>query len=415
MPRIIADLHTHSKYSRATSREMEVTTLNRWARMKGIDLLGTGDFTHPIYFNELREKLESNGRGLFRLKDDPLSVHFMLTAEVSNIFSVQGKTRRIHTVLFAPSFEVVEKINATLSGWGKIASDGRPTFGFPVKQLAKMILDISEECVIIPAHVWTPWFSLFGDRSGFDSIEEAFGELTSHIRVIETGLSSDPAMNWRLSALDEITLVSNSDAHSPSRLGREANLFDCEMDYGVITEILKTKDRARFLKTVEFFPEEGKYHFDGHRVCNVLFSPAETRDHNGICPQCGRPVTVGVMHRVEELADRPEGYRPDHGIPFVRMVPLQEIIAEAMHIGKETTGVLREYERLVEKGGSEFRILLDLSREELADFVPERILEGIVRVREGNLEITPGYDGVFGEVKIFGEEGREEESQLGLF
>jgi len=394
---------------------MDVAALNRWAGMKGIDLLGTGDFTHPAYFAELKEKLEPTGRGLFRLKDKPPSVHFMLTAEVSNIFSAHGKTRRIHTVLFAPSFEVVEKINATLSGWGKIASDGRPTFGFPVKQLAKMVLDISEECMVIPAHVWTPWFSIFGDKSGFDSIEEAFGEFTPHIRVIETGLSSDPAMNWRLSALDDITLVSNSDAHSPSRLGREVNIFDCEMDYWLITEVLKTKDRSRFLKTVEFFPEEGKYHFDGHRACNVLFSPRETRDHNGICPQCGKPVTVGVMHRVEELADRPEGYKPDHGIPFVRMVPLQEIIAETMGIGKDTTGVMREYEKLVEKGESEFRILLDLSREELADFVPERILEGIIRVREGNLKIAPGYDGVFGDVKIFGEGGGEEEKQMGLF
>lgn len=415
MSRMIADLHIHSKYSRATSKQMEVSDLNRWARMKGIDLLGTGDFTHPAYFAELRAKLEPTGRGLFRLRDDPDSVHFMLTAEVSNIYGDRGKTRRIHTILFAPSFEVVEKISATLSGWGKLASDGRPTFGFPVKQLAKMVLDISDDCMIIPAHVWTPWFSVFGDKSGYDSLEEAFGELTPQIRVIETGLSSDPAMNWRLSALDNVTLISNSDAHSPSRLGREVNLFDCEMDYTVITQVLKTKDRSRFLKTVEFFPEEGKYHYDGHRVCDVLFSPEETKDHHGICPRCGKPLTVGVMHRVSALADRPEGYRPETYIPFVRMVPLQEIVAGALGLGKETTGVEREYERLVTKGGSEFRILLDLSREELATFVPERILEGIMRVREGNLTITPGYDGVFGEVKIFGEVEGEETQQMGLF
>ena len=414
MPRIIADLHIHSKYSRATSQDMDVTTLNHWGKIKGINLLGTGDFTHPSYLAELKQKLVSNGHGLFHLKNNPDSVHFMLTVEVSNIYSDKGKVRRIHTLIFAPSFEVVEKINSTLSGWGKLASDGRPIFGFPVKQLAKMVLDISEECMIVPAHIWTPWFSIFGDKSGYDSLEEAFGELTPYIRAVETGLSSDPAMNWRLSALDNITLISNSDAHSPSKLGREVNIFDCEMDYKTITDIIRKKDRARFLKTVEFYPEEGKYHYDGHRACNVLFSPKETREHNEICPKCGKPVTVGVMHRVEELADRPEGYKPENAIPFVRLIPLQEIVAEAMGIGVGSTGVKREYERLIEKGGSEFRILLDLSREELASFTPERILEGIIRVREGNLTIRPGYDGVFGEIKIFGEEEKEEK-QLGLF
>jgi len=414
LPRIIADLHIHSRYSRATSRDMDVKTLNHWGRIKGINLLGTGDFTHPSYLAELKEKLESNGRGLFHLKNDPDSVHFMLTVEVSNIYSDRGKVRRIHTLIFAPGFEVVEKINSTLSGWGKLASDGRPIFGFPVKQLAKMVLDISEECMIVPAHIWTPWFSIFGDRSGYDSLEEAFGELTPHIRAVETGLSSDPAMNWRLSALDDITLISNSDAHSPSKLGREVNIFDCEMDYRTITDIIRTKDRTKFLKTVEFYPEEGKYHYDGHRVCKVLFSPEETREHNEICPKCGKPVTVGVMHRVEDLADRPEGYKPENAIPFVRLIPLQEIIAAVMGIGTGSAGVKREYERLIEKGGSEFRILLDLSKEELASFTPERILEGIIRVREGNLTIRPGYDGVFGEIKIFGGE-EEAEKQLGLF
>jgi uncharacterized protein (TIGR00375 family) len=415
MGRIIADFHIHSKYSRATSRNMDVQSLNQWALMKGIDLLGTGDFTHPTYFAELKDHLEPTGKGLFRLKNATRSVQFILTSEVSNIYSDKGKTRRIHTMIFAPSFEVVEKIIATLSGWGKIASDGRPIFGFSVKQLAKMIFNISDECMIIPAHAWTPWFSVFGAQSGYDSLEEAFGEMAPAIRVIETGLSSDPGMNWRLSALDEITLISNSDAHSLSKLGREANIFDCDADYHVITEILKIKDRTRFLKTIEFFPEEGKYHFDGHRNCNVLFSPQETRDHHGICPQCGKPLTVGVMNRIETLSDRPEGYQPDSAIPFVRLVPLQEIISEAMGIGVGTSGVDREYERIIDKGGSEFRVLMDLPQEELATFVSERILEGIIRVREGNLTIKPGYDGVFGEVKIFGEGEMEDRPQMTLF
>jgi uncharacterized protein (TIGR00375 family) len=415
MPRIIADFHIHSKYSRATSKEMDVTLLDKWAKIKGIDLLGTGDFTHPAYFAELCEKLDPTGNGLFRLKTQPDSVHFMLTTELNHIYSDQGKTRRVHMMVFAPSFQVVEKIIASLSGWGNLASDGRPILQLSVKQLVKMILDISDACMLIPAHIWTPWYSLFGDQSGYDSIEEAFDEWTPYIKALETGLSSDPSMNWRLSSLDGITLISNSDAHSPSKLGREVNIFDCEMDYQVITEILRTKDRRRFLKTVEFFPEEGKYHYDGHRNCNVLFSPEETKEHQGRCPACGKPVTVGVMHRVEELADRPEGFLPDQPIPFVRLVPLQEIVAEALGLGVETTGVVREYERLIEKGGSEFRILLDLSSEELAMFVPERILEGILRVREGKLSIRPGYDGLYGDVKIFGEQENQDGSQMTLF
>ncbi len=415
MPRIIADLHIHSKYSRATSKEMDVDVLDRWARIKGIDLLGTGDFTHPAYFAELREKLEPTGTGLFRLVDQPASVHFMLTTEVNNIYSDRGKTRRVHMLIFVPSFQVAEKIAASFSGWGKIASDGRPILKISVKQLVQMVLDISDTCMLIPAHIWTPWYSLLGSQSGYGSIEEAFGEWTPHIRAVETGLSSDPAMNWRLSGLDDVTLISNSDAHSPSKLGREANIFDCEMDYQVITEILRTKDRSRFLKTIEFFPEEGKYHYDGHRNCDVLFSPKETKNHQGVCPVCGKPVTVGVMNRVDALADRAEGFSPDQPIPFIRMVPLQEIIAEALGIGAETATVYREYEQLIEIGKSEFRILLDLSSEELAMFVPEKILEGILRVREGNVYIRPGYDGLYGEVKIFGRGKGSEESQMALF
>jgi uncharacterized protein (TIGR00375 family) len=413
LSRIIADLHIHSRFSRATSSGMEAAALNPWAKMKGIDLLGTGDFTHPHHLSHLKEHLVSYGRGLFRLKGDPGSVHYMLTAEVSNMYSDQGKGRRIHTLLFAPDFETVDRINAVLSKWGKTASDGRPIFGIHVRHLAETVLGISEDCMVIPAHAWTPWFSIFGSESGYDSIEEAFGEMAPFIRVIETGLSSDPAMNWRLSALDGITLISNSDAHSPAKLGREANVFDCAFDYHEIVRILKTKDTGRFLETVEFFPEEGKYHYDGHRACSVRLSPSESKKTRGICPVCGKPLTIGVMNRVAQLADRPESFTPKRAVPFVRMVPLPEIIAEALGRGVNTKTVRTQAARLVERGGNEFRILRDLSAGELSPFVPEKILEGILRVREGEIFINPGYDGAYGEVRIFGEKPRKKKAKPG--
>ena len=419
--KFIADLHLHSRYSRATSQEMEVKTLALWARRKGINLLGTGDFTHPLYFLDLKSKLNPLGNGLFTLKDDPEGPHFMLTAEVSNMFSQGGKSRRIHTLIFAPSFEVVERINSKLGKYGKIGSDGRPIFGFSAKDLLKMILDISPECLIIPAHAWTPWFSIFGANSGFDSIQECYEEEAKNIRAIETGLSSDPEMNWRLSSLDDITLISNSDAHSPGKIGREANIFNCEMSYKAITEAIRKKDPRKILYTIEFFPEEGKYHYDGHRTCGILFSPQETRKHKSICPVCGKRLTVGVMNRVEELADRPEGYVPEKAIPALRTVPLDEIIADAFGVGANASSVEKEYLRLVEKGDSEFNILVELSPEELSSFTPPLILEGILRVREGRLKIIPGHDGVFGKIEIFSPEERgkeivrEEPKQMGLF
>jgi uncharacterized protein (TIGR00375 family) len=417
----IADLHLHSKYSRATSQDMEVKTLALWAKRKGIKLLGTGDFTHPLYFLDLKSKLNPLGNGLFTLKDEPGGTHFLLTAEVSNMFSQGGKSRRIHTLLFAPSFEIVERINARLGKYGKIGSDGRPIFGFSAKDLLKMILDISPECLLIPAHAWTPWFSIFGANSGFDSIPECYGEEAKHIRAIETGLSSDPGMNWRLSALDDITLISNSDAHSPGKIGREANIFGCELSYGAVTGAIRRKDPRGLLYTIEFFPEEGKYHYDGHRNCGILFSPQEARKHNHICPVCGKRLTVGVMSRVEELSDRPEGYVPEKAIPALRTVPLDEIIANAFGVGANASSVEKEYLRLVEKGRSELDILLELSPEELSPFTPPLILEGILRVREGRLKITPGHDGVFGKIEIFSPEERgkeavsEEPEQMGLF
>ena len=413
--RIVADLHIHSKYSRATSREMDLPTLVRWARLKGVNLLGTGDFTHPTWLAELRAQLVPDGAGLFTLRRGPTEVRFMLTVEVSNVFSQGGRLRRIHTLLFAPSFEVVARINLALGPFGKLSSDGRPSFGFSARELAEVVLEISEECLLVPAHAWTPWYSIFGASSGFDSLEECYGDLTPRIHAIETGLSSDPAMNRRWSALDRIALLSNSDAHSPQRIGREASVFDTEFTYPAILDAIRARDTARFLFTIEFFPEEGKYHFDGHRACGVLFAPAETRRAHGRCPECGRPLTVGVLHRVESLADRPEGYRPSGAVPARHLVPLAEIVAEALGLGAESAAVEAEYLRLIEQGGSELGILLDLPEEELARFTPPRVLEGIRRVRGGRLTITPGYDGVYGVIRLFGEERAPASEQMALF
>jgi len=396
---------------------MEVETLGRWAKKKGISLLGTGDFTHPTYFAELRSKLMPLGNGLFELKKGGKEVKFILTTEVSNIYTHGGKVRRIHNLIFVPSFELAEAIRSKLGNLGKLSSDGRPIFSFTAKELVKMILDISVDCMIIPAHAWTPWFSIFGANSGFDSIEECFGDLSSQIYAIETGLSSDPEMNWRLSALDGMTLLSNSDAHSPNRLGREANAFDCPLDYGEIVSAIRKKDNKRLLFTIEFFPEEGKYHYDGHRQCGVIFSPSQTKAHEYLCPSCRKKVTVGVMHRVEELSDRPEGYIPKNAIPSIHLIPLEEIIAEAMGYRVGTKAVDVEYERLMERGGSEFRILLDATPDELTSFVPGKILEGIVRMRQGKVTIIPGHDGVYGKISLFPERKEEEKAkeQLKLF
>jgi len=415
--RFIADFHIHSKFSRATSKDMEVETLARWAKKKGIALLGTGDFTHPTYFAELRSKLQPLGNGLFKLRKGEQGVQYILTTEVSNIYSQGGKVRRIHNLIFAPGFEVAEAIRSKLGNLGKLSSDGRPIFSFTAKELAKMILDISPDCLIIPAHAWTPWFSIFGANSGFDSIEECFGELSPHIHAIETGLSSDPEMNWRLSALDRITLISNSDAHSPNRLGREANAFDAALDYHEIAETIRKKDRRKLLFTIEFFPEEGKYHYDGHRQCGVIFSPSQTKENGYLCPACRKKLTIGVMHRVEELADRREGFIPKNAIPSIHLIPLEEIIAEALGVRVGAKAVEAEYERLIEKGGSEFRILLDATPHELASFVPPNILEGIVRMRQGKVSIIPGHDGVYGKINLFPERKGEEEAkdQLKLF
>ncbi|MBI4824893.1 MAG: DNA helicase UvrD [Nitrospirae bacterium] len=399
MPKIIADLHVHSGYSRATSRDMNANLMALWAKKKGINLLATGDFTHPEYLKELKKDLKPLGNGLYATEKEP-SVNFMLTAEISSIYKQGGKVRKIHNLVFAPGIEVVEKINSVLDKRGNIKSDGRPILGISAKELLKMILDISEDCLFVPAHAWTPWFSIFGSKSGFDSIEECFEEYSKYIYAIETGLSSDPEMNWRLSALDNITLLSNSDAHSPAKLGREANVFDCNMDYYDVIDTIKKKDRNRFLYTVEFFPEEGKYHYDGHRICGISFSPAETKKHKGICPVCKKPLVIGVTNRVDELADRDEGFVPNNAIPSKHLVPLVEIIAGAFGQGVNTKKVKAEYERLVSIH-TEFDILLELGEDEIGVIADGKIAEGIKRVRSGDIKVVPGFDGEYGKVSIF--------------
>ena len=409
----IADFHIHSKYSRATSRDMDVKHLAEWAKLKGITLMGTGDFTHHLWLEELKSNVEDLGNGLFKYQD----IYFILTSEISSIYSKKGKTYRIHNMVFSPSFKTTDKINYRLAQCGNLASDGRPILGLDAAELARIIFDIDENCMIVPGHIWTPWFSLFGSMSGFDKIEDCFEDQTPKIFALETGLSSDPAMNWRLSALDKFTLISNSDSHSPSKIGREANVFDCDLDYKTIREVLKTKDKKRFLYTIEFFPEEGKYHFDGHRLCGVRFSPEETKKYNGRCSKCGKPVTVGVMNRVAQLADRPLGYEPSAAIGYKNLIPFNEIIAEAKGVAVTSVMVEREYRSLVAKFGTEFDILLKATEQDLHKGLPARVAEGVLRVRQSKVNIKPGFDGEYGAISIFDEGDKKEnkEQQLSLF
>jgi len=317
-------------------------------------------------------------------------------------------------VIFAPTFQVVEKINKKLARFGDLYSDGRPILKMEAMNLVEMVLETSEEAFVVPAHIWTPWFSLFGANSGFDSIEECFGEYTRYIYALETGLSSDPEMNWRVSSLDRFTLISNSDAHSPSRLGREANVFSGKIGYGDIREVLREGDGKRFLYTIEFFPQEGKYHYDGHRQCGISLSPKESRNYKNLCPKCGQKLTIGEMHRVETLADRKEDYCSPQGIPFKHLVPLAEIIAEALGQGVDTKAVQERYRAVTQRLGGELKVLLEVPKEELFRSIPSKIAEGIMRVREGKVNIKCGYDGVYGKVNIFGKEEKEEK-QLELF
>ncbi|MCK4781803.1 DNA helicase UvrD [Candidatus Parcubacteria bacterium] len=398
--KFIADFHLHSKYSRATSPKMDLESMAQWAKIKGIKVLTTGDFTHPEWFKELKEKLISAETGLFKLKTDN-GTRFILTTEISCIYSKAGKVRKIHIVVFAPSLEIVEKINTELGKIGNLKADGRPILGLDAKELAKIVLNISENCLVVPAHLWTPWFGLLGSKSGFDSIEECFEEYSKYIYAVETGLSSDPSMNWRLSGLDKVTLISNSDAHSLAKMGREVNVFNTELSYSAIINAIKLKDTQKFLYTIEFFPQEGKYHYDGHRSCDICLNPQESKKYNNICPRCGRPLTVGVLNRVAQLADRPEGFKPKGVIPFKSLIPLTEIIAECLGKGVGTKTVGKEYNNLIKNLGNEFEILLDASNDELKSAALPEIAEAIIRVRQGKVNIEPGYDGVFGKVRIF--------------
>jgi uncharacterized protein (TIGR00375 family) len=413
MAKFIADFHIHSKYSRATSKDMDLENLDKWARIKGIKVMGTGDFTHPEWFKTLKERLEPGEPGLFKLKSmyaglkEDRGTRFILTSEISCIYSKNNKVRKIHIVIFSPSFEIVEKINTQLGWIGNLHSDGRPILGLDAKELLKIVLGASSDCLVVPAHIWTPWFSLFGSKSGFDSIEECFEDYSKYIYAMETGLSSDPLMNWRLSALDRITLISNSDAHSPHKIGREANVFDTELNYYSVVEAIKKKDAQKFLYTIEFYPEEGKYHFDGHRLCNIRTSPKESKKYNNICPVCSKPLTIGVLNRVEELADRSEGTLPSNRIPFKSLIPLEEIIADVLNQSTGTKAVLEEYYKLIKNCGNEFNVLLDASEEELKAKTLPQIALGIKRVRDGKAYVKPGYDGVYGEIKVFGEEEKK--------
>ncbi len=398
--RIIADLHIHSRFSYACSREMEADRLAWWAKRKGITLLGSGDFTHPIYLTSLKQRLEPAEEGLFRLRTGEHDVRFMLTVEVTNIFRQDGRLRKTHTLIFAPSFAAVDRLNTQLAKHGNLAIDGRPTLKCSARELLRIGKDTAPECEVIPAHVWTPWFSVLGSLSGFESLAECYGDDVRYIRAVETGLSSDPAMNWRLSSLDAVALVSNSDAHSPRKLAREANVLECELSYAEVMDALTSHDPRRFLYTLEFFPEEGKYHLDGHRQCQVRLSPTETRQLKGLCPVCGKKLTIGVAHRVDALADRDEGYVPAHAIPAKHILPLEEIIAAIFGQKPNTKKVNMMYDHLLTQYGSELGILLDRSEADLAVHVPERLLKAILQVRRGEVCIAPGYDGEYGKIAL---------------
>jgi uncharacterized protein (TIGR00375 family) len=429
--KFVADLHIHSKFSRATSRDMTYDSLALWARVKGIRLVATGDFTHPEWLFLTKEKLQPEGNGFFRLKGRPQvedarlqtiafspdQVSFILSTEISFIYSKKGKVRKIHLIVLAPDLESVEKINNRLQGLGNLRSDGRPILGLDAKTFVKLVADLCPRCVVIPSHIWTPWFSLFGANSGFDAIEECFEEMTPSIFALETGLSSDPPMNRRISALDRYALVSNSDAHSPSKIGREANVFDTDFSYRGLVDALRTNDPSKFLYTVEFFPEEGKYHYDGHRKCGVVSSPRESLKTSDLCPNCGKRLTIGVLHRVEELADREPGEGRPGGVPFKNLIPLNEIIAEAVGKTPESQGVWDLYFRFIREFGDEHAILTEVPVADLARLSPDRIATAVERMRRGQVRILPGHDGEYGEIRIFDDETAADSSasQLSLF
>ena len=418
--KFIADLHVHSKFSRATAKNLDLENLYIAAQLKGITVVGTGDFTYPAWQKEISDKLVAAEPGLFKLKDELARqcdahvpsccrspVRFMLVTEISNIYKKDGKTRKNHNLVFVPDFDVAQRFSTKLDKIGNIKSDGRPILGLDARDLLETLLETSERAFLVPAHIWTPWFSMLGSKSGFDSIEECFEDLTSHIFAVETGLSSDPAMNWRVSSLDGLTLVSNSDAHSPLNLGREANVFDTELSYSSIKTSLKSGDPKQFLGTFEFYPEEGKYHIDGHRTCKISFWPGTTIKHKGLCPTCGKPLTLGVLYRVEELADRKEGQKPAGSHPYTSSIQLVDILSEVLRVGPASKKVKQTYQTLLYKLGSEFDILHSLDIDAIEQATVPLLGEAIARMRRKEVNIIPGYDGEYGRIRIFKDQERQ--------
>ena len=415
----IIDVHLHSRFARATSRELNPSNLHKWSALKGVDVVGTGDYTHPEWFAELSEQLEPAEEGLYQLKaawreavEQELPEHcrrevrFMLSVEISTIYKKGDKTRKIHHVVILPTLESVARLNRRLGAIGNLQSDGRPILGLDSRDLLEICLEADENVLFVPAHIWTPHFAALGASSGFDSLEECYGDLLPHIFAVETGLSSDPPMNWRLSALDRYAIVSNSDAHSPQKLAREATCFDTECSYPGIYAALKDRDPARFLGTLEFYPEEGKYHYDGHRKCAVCYKPAQTLAAEGICPVCGRKLTVGVLHRVERLADRPDGFRPDFAPSYEYLIPLDEVIGAAIGVGPKSKKVRAVYDRLLAEIGPELDVLRRAGLAAIESCGGPLVAEGVRRMRCGEVDIYPGHDGEYGVISVFSEEER---------
>jgi len=419
--KLIADLHIHSRFSRCCSKNITIPELAKWAEIKGIDILASSDFTHPQWLAEIKENLKDNGQGLFILKNKQYKTHFILSTEVSCIYkrgdpvspSQGGQCRRLHICILFPSIKAVEKFNSKLERLGKnLKSDGRPILGLDARDIVDIALEANERALIIPAHIWTPWFAMFGSKSGFNSVEECFGKYTKHIYAVETGLSTDPLMNWMVSDLDKFLLVSNSDAHSPENLGREANVWDLEdFSYDEIYNLLKNKDKNKFLYTIEFYPEEGKYHFDGHLKCGTFFNPQETKKNKGICPVCKKPLVIGTMNRVMELADRSleevEKIK-DKFIPYKSLIPLKEIIGEIENVGSKSKKVDAVYHKLIKKGENEFNVLLNINIEKLKIIGGDVFAEAIKRMRAGQVHLQPGYDGKYGIIKVFNEKELKE-------
>jgi len=418
----ILDLHIHSKYSRACSPQLTLENIDKACRVKGVDVVATGDFTYPAWFSSIKNELEpikylEKNSGLYKLKEkNDEKIKFILSTEFALIYKDGDRARRIHLVIHAPCIEAVQELNNFLDKKYNIKSDGRPILGIKAPELIKLLISIHPNFLIYPAHIWTPWFSVFGSKSGFNKLDDCFREYTNNIYAYETGLSSDPEMNWRISALDSLTLISNSDAHSLNNIGREANVFDLDnISYNEIYSIIKNKNKSKIKYSIEFYPEEGMYHYDGHRACGISFSPDKTKKNKGICPVCKKSLVVGVLNRVEELADRPVAYMPDNVPGYKKLVGLYKIIADALNIkSKQSNKVLTVYNELIKNGGSEFNILIDLSLDELKNFTEPIIVEGIKRVRQGKLQIDPGFDGQYGQIKIFNEKEKITK-QLNLF